>query len=227
MMKFLRLFAWIPAACAYVCVASALAQAIGIGILSSQGVLTPAKVSRYVAVVYGFDVRDLQRDPNRQKNADAEDLPREVRLEQRVTANPVLADRLKAGKQETNDIEGLVRDLKTGRTRYDFVKKSFGELLDQLESGAATVALQEVQRTLVILQPKQAKDLILRMLQEEGLDEDDDVLQDVVTIVKSMPQERLKKILGEFKTDEERQTLHRIFVEIGDLESGEFGETSS
>ena len=83
------------------------------------------------------------------------------------------------------------------------------------------------QRTLENLQPKQAKDTLLRILEDEGKDPEDDVLADVVAIVRSMPQEKLKKILGEFKTEAERTTLHRIMLEIGEIEDGQRAEPKS
>ena len=111
------------------------------------------------------------------------------------------------------------------RERHEFVKASFEDLLSQLESTASAEALQEIQRTLEILQPKQAKDLLLRILEDEKLQADDDVLSDVVAIVRSMPQDKLKKILGEFKTEAERTTLHKIMLEIGEMENRQRAES--
>ena len=90
-----------------------------------------------------------------------------------------------------------------------------------MQRDAVDTSLMEVQRTLEAIQPRQAKDLILRMLEDEGLDSNDDVVADVVTIVKAMPRDKLKRIFGEFKTGEEREKLHRIMVEIGEFHDRE------
>ena len=55
------------------------------------------------------------------------------------------------------------------------------------------------------------------MLDDELLNPEDDVLGDIVAIIRSMPQENLRKILGEFTTEEEEQILHRILVELGQI----------
>ena len=74
-----------------------------------------------------------------------------------------------------------------------------------------------MRETLEILQPRQSKELVLRMLRDEGVDAQDDVVADVVTIIKGMTQDKLKKLLGEFKTNAEQAELHRILVEIGEF----------
>ena len=124
-------------------------------------------------------------------------------------------------------IHDWTNNLRSDRERHEFVKTSFEDKLTQLENDATTTALQEIQRTLEILQPKQAKDLLLRFLEDEGLDAEDDVMADVVAIVRTMPQEKLKKLLGEFKTEKERETLHRILLEIGEIERLQSAETKS
>ena len=91
---------------------------------------------------------------------------------------------------------------------------------DDLEEQVVIASLGDVQRTLETLAPRQAKDILLRMLEEEGLTEGDDVVSDVVTIVKAMPAGKLKNIQAEFKTDGEQEVLHRLFMEIAELTNG-------
>ena len=64
------------------------------------------------------------------------------------------------------------------------------------------------------MQPKQAKDQLLRMLDEAGPEELEKVNRDVVTMLKSMPLDKRKKIVSEFKTDEEAEKLHEILKQI-------------
>jgi hypothetical protein len=71
----------------------------------------------------------------------------------------------------------------------------------------------ELQRTLEAIQPKQAKDQIMKML-EEYPTEFDQPLQDVVTIMKAMPLDKRRKILGEFKSEPEIEKLAVILREI-------------
>jgi len=211
------------------CAATIVAQAVGVGILLSQGALTRDKIARYAAVIYGFDPRDLPTQANAPQADQADSAPtsRDTIVTRRAEKNTLLADRLKALKSDNADIDSRLRKLKDDHTEYDLDEKSFEARLDQLEREADTSALQEVQLTLESLQPKQAKEVILAMLKDEHADATDDVLSDVVTIVKSMSQDKLKKIFAEFKSDSERQTLHRILVEIGEVATRQRWEPNS
>mgnify|MGYP005841939357 CR=1 FL=1 len=219
---------WLRAALAAACVGTTAAQAIGLAVLSSQGALRREKIAAYAAVIYGFDLRDLAGQGHAPPHTAAHPptTPRDAIVARRTGKDTLLADRLKALKSESSEIHNRLRQLKENRERYDLVEKSFLDLLDQLERDAGTAALQEVQSTLEVLQPKQAKDVILAMLHDEKADSTDDVLGDVVAIIKSMPQEKLKKIFGEFKSDSEQQTLHRILVQIGELASRQQWESN-
>ena len=68
------------------------------------------------------------------------------------------------------------------------------------------------------LQPKQSKDMMMAMLQDQPVG-GDDVLGDVLTIIRGLPQDKVKKIFGEFKTETEREELHRILVALGELDN--------
>ncbi len=61
---------------------------------------------------------------------------------------------------------------------------------------------QEVQRALGVMQPKQAKDMLLRMVNDADPAQREAVMRDVVTIIKSMPTDKFKKLTAEFKTEE-------------------------
>jgi hypothetical protein len=63
------------------------------------------------------------------------------------------------------------------------------------------------------MSPKQAKDQILKMLDEPSTVADDP-MQDVVTVLKSMADDKRKKLLGEFKTPEEADRLAEILREV-------------
>jgi hypothetical protein len=207
----------------YLCAATTLAQAIGLGVIWSRGALTPDKLTRYAGILYGLPPQDLPPlEPNEEESTGLVS-GGSADLQTRVAAHPLLANRREAIQRDFTEINMLVRDLKTKRKRYDSVKKGFQNLLDTLETDLSTTSIAEVQRTLEVLQAKQAKDLILGMLEEEDPTGEDDVLGDVVEMIRTMPQEKLKKILGEFKTNAERETLHRIMMELGKLDAAGSG----
>jgi hypothetical protein len=112
------------------------------------------------------------------------------------------------------DLRNLESQIKTESKRLDTWKISFDKRLQELETKAADTALLEIQQTLEVMNPKQAKDQIVRVLEEPPTNATDRPLQDVVTILKTMSLDKRKKILTEFKTPEETETLAVILREI-------------
>lgn len=142
----------------------------------------------------------------------------EEQVDARVDVAPSIVLRQEALSKGADDIRSLAQQLSTKRERYDIVKEGFGKLLGTLEEDANASALQEVRRTLEVLQPKQTKTLLTTMLALDKPNDLDDVLQDLLGIISDMPEDKLKKVFGEFKSPEEQNVLHTILVAIGKLD---------
>ncbi len=212
----------IPLAFAYFCLATVTVQ-VGLGgMMWSKNKLTQEKIIRYTAIVYGLDIADLPTQHSTGPDIEASDewLTHDQLLTKRVNANAILSDRKVAMKQEAAQIRGLEKELKAERDRRALVRSNFRDYLDNLENQIVIRSLGDVQRTLETLAPKQAKDILLRMLADEGQTAGDDVVRDVVTIVKAMPEGKLAKIQAEFKTEFEQEVLHRLIMEIAELNKG-------
>jgi len=209
----------VPLALGYCCLATVIVQVGGGVMMWSTGKLSQEKVVRYAAILYGLDIAELPAEKSAAGASAAleDDLSPAQLLARRTNANAILADRKAAMEQEADKIRSLEKELKSERDRRATVRKNFGDYLDKLEGEVVIASLGDVQRTLEELTPRQAKDLILRTLADQGLDKEDDVMRDIVTIVKAMPEGKLKKILGEFKTAEEQEELHRIVMEVRKL----------
>jgi hypothetical protein len=205
----------------YVCVATTVAEAVIVASLWQSGAFETIKLRKYAAVVYGYDVATLNIDGKNSQSAEpaAKTLTRDELLDSRVNSNPTLATRQEAIRKGANDNRLLVQSLSTNRERYEIVKDGFEKLLAQLEQDVNDSALAEVRSTLEVLQPKQTKDLVIDMLRDGDATPEDDVLGDVLAIIRGMPQDKLKKIFSEFKSEEERVVLNRILLAIGDLDS--------
>ena len=212
MSKMLKL---IPAAMLYFCVATVLAEAGAIGFLTMQGVVTQEKLFQCLAALYGVNLREIE---DKAKNANQPPPPEQPTFDdvllKRAMVSRDLDLRETAIDKALVDVRALTVQLRTERERYDQLKQQFDARLAALEQVFTDSALQELQRTLEVMQPKQAKDQILRMLEESGPDEREKVNQDVVTMLKSMPLDKRKKIVSEFKTDEEAEKLHDILKQI-------------
>ena len=204
------------AAFVYACVATTVAEAIVVASLWQSGAFEATKVRKYAAVAFGFDVATLNIDGHDPKASDPTrtTLTRDELLDSRVRSNATLATRQEAIRQGAEDIRVLVQTLSTKRDRYEIVKDGFEDLLAQLEQDVNNAALTEVRRTLEVLQPKQTKDLMIDMLEDGDVTPEDDVLGDVLAIIRGMPQDKLKKIFGEFKSEKERTVLNRILLAI-------------
>jgi hypothetical protein len=201
------------------CVTTTAAQAVGVGWLWSNGMLTHDKAVRYAALLYGLDLSEIpsQDQDETLPSPHAHLRTHDELLAERVERSQLLKDRHQALDLGNGEIRLLFEAVRSDKERFDEMKTRFDAHLAQLESDVLTASVQEVQRTLEALRPRQAKELLLRMLDDQGVDENDDVLAGVVTIVNSMPQDKRKRIFGEFKTEEERELLHVILLQIGDL----------
>ena len=58
---------------------------------------------------------------------------------------------------------------------------------------------------------------MIDMLRDGYATPDDHVLDDVLHMIRGMPQDKLKKIFSEFKTEDERTVLNSILLAIGEL----------
>ena len=181
---------------------------------------------KYAATIYGFELSDLNAGQQDQPDTDNEsqEVSQEAVLENRLAQDTIVKSRQEAVQSGSDNIRRMAQDLNVKRERHEIVKSSFHDFLLQLEEETHATALLELRRSLETLPPRQAKDLILRTLQDHSTNTHDDSLADVVTMMKAMPQDHLRKILGEFKTEPEREELHRVIKEIGELDSD--GESS-
>jgi hypothetical protein len=130
-------------------------------------------------------------------------------LSSRMKASLDLDLRESAIDKGLGDLRTIETALQNETSRLDSWKKSFDKRLSELQTAAADTAVREIQQTLEVIQPKQAKDQLVKML-DEPKTATDDPMEDVVRIVKAMPLDKRKKILQEFRTPEENKILSEI-----------------
>ena len=111
------------------------------------------------------------------------------------------------------DVRQLGMLLEDERRQYDALKLEFDQRIENVRQGAVDEGLKEVQRQLESVDAKLAKDQILRILASAEIPPET-FMNFVVTMFKNMPLDRKKKIMGEFKTAEERQQLNMIMNQI-------------
>ncbi len=211
-MKILNLMGTLFAA---FCIATVLAQAAGLGVLWAKGHLSEEKRYRFLAALYGVDQHTLKEEMEKKSlPKDSEQAAFDLVLQQRVKESLNLQLRETALEKGLLDLNTLENQLRIEKSRYAQLKKSFDTKLAELEQSLQDEAILEVQRTLEAIPPKQAKDQILRMLDEDKLTGGKKGMFDVVRILKGMAIDKRRKVLAEFKADEEPEKLHDILLQI-------------
>ena len=208
-----KLLALIGPAIAYWCIATVLAQALAVGLLWWKGMLQKDRIVQTLTAAYGFQpVTAIATDAS--KNSVVEFPSADEIIQKRVEASLDLDLREMAIDKALIDLRNMQEQLREERDRYRKLKESFDAQLADLHQDATNNALQEVRTTLEALQPKQAKDQIMRMLDEATADDYENTMRDVVTMVKAMPLDKRKKIFGEFKAQPEVDMLQKILGEM-------------
>ena len=205
---------------ACLCVGTTLLQSGCLYVLWSKGALTPQKVQRYTAVLYGLDLTDIPVAETAAGDAEVAEelLTRDEVVQRRVEQSELLGDRetaIRAGSIDARDKFGRVR---FDNSFFEQAKVEFDAYLKNQEETARQEAIQEVEQTLAVLPPRQSKELIVRMLADRDVDPEDDVMDDIVTILEAMPDSKLKKIFAEFKQQDDLDQLFEIMIAIGDID---------
>lgn len=210
-MKLLRL----PlTALAYFSVATVLAQIALMGMLYARGNLTQAKAVDLVAISNDVDLESMwHRLEAASKPVEFEQVSFEEVLTARKHLSLDLDLREIAADKGLIDVRQLGVLLEEERQQYDALKYEFDQNFENVRQGAVDEGLREVQRQLESVDAKLAKDQILRILSNPDIPPDTS-MNFVVAMFKNMPLERKKKIMGEFKTPEDRKQLNMIISQI-------------
>jgi hypothetical protein len=128
-------------------------------------------------------------------------------LAARAQQNLNLEMRERSIQRYVQQLEAMQADLKKEEADFDRRKEAFYDLLDQMTKEGKEGNLGEIQRTLEVLPPDQAKTLLIKML-------DADQMSDVVAIIKGMALDKRKKILGEFTSEKEVSQLYEVLNQL-------------
>lgn len=202
---------WLGTLFVALCVGTVISLAVLVGMLWWKGALTDDRWLGMLAALQGIKpakTAAAAEDPA------ADEQPSLVQLmEKRLGASLDLELRETAIDKSLGDLRLLESQIKTENERLDKWKQSFDIRLAKLESQTTDEALLQLQRMLEVMSPRQAKDQILRMLKETS-NTDDDPMRDVVTILKTMPSDKQKKILAEFKLEPEEEKLAEVLRQV-------------
>jgi hypothetical protein len=210
-MKYLRGLAMLLV---WLCIGTVLAQAVWLGMLWWKGAFADERVMAMYAALHGIvpegdtEARGREFDPNPEQFSLADVAQRRMLTSLDLDLRESALDKWLA------DLRNIRAEIETEDDRLNLWKETFDIRLKKMEGTTLETSLLEVQKTLEAIQPKQAKEQILKMLDDSPDGHNEHAMQDVVKILKAMPLDKRRKILGEFKSEDEATTLAEILREI-------------
>jgi hypothetical protein len=188
----------------YFCSATLIAQLVMIAYLWSTWKMDQDKVVRILAIARGLEPavpepkEEEKKEPVVSEQASYEEL-----LERRAVKLRDLELREQALASALDEMKFQQQQLADSRQKEQQRIDRFTTELKTLKSGAEATGRELVRRTLETVKPKQAKEQLFQMLQNNETDE-------VVMLLADMPENRRAKILAEFKTPEENKKLAEV-----------------
>jgi hypothetical protein len=197
----------------FFCVATVLAEAGLILVLQQRGVLNAQTAHHLLTVAYDVPVRDIYEEMARKAQPVKKEMVSFTEVQEaRMLSMLDLDLREMATDKGLLDVRELAVLLDQEKGRYSVVKDRFDQDWRNLQQGATDTALRSLQHKIESLQPKAAKDQLLRILDSPDLPPET-ALNQVVTIFKNMAIDKRKKIVEEFK-DRDTQRLQDILRQI-------------
>lgn len=203
-----QLFSWLSTAVLYFCLATVLAQTVALAALWARGALDRDRLYRVVAALHGVDVVTMHaRIAARKSAVEDEQTSLEDRLVDQELHSLDLDLRTQAVRQGWQDMQRLETTVHDQWLALQTTKAAFDTQLQDLAEEQQTTARRELQRTIEAMRPNQAKDQLLKMLEDHAMD-------DVVAIVTAMPLDKRKKLVAEFKAGTDAEQLYEILKNI-------------
>jgi hypothetical protein len=192
----------------YLCVATIIAQVAAVSAMWAKGALDRGRMYRVLAALHGVDVVTLQTHlVSRPKDTEQEQPSFEARLEAQSLKSLDLDLRESAVNKGLVDLTNLQTRVKSDQAAFESQRLSYDTKLKDLVESEKSTSMKELQRTIEAMRPEQAKQQLLKML-------DDKAMGDVVTILKKMPADKQKKLVAEFKVGADADQLYQILKNI-------------
>ena len=178
-------------------------------IFVSRGTISGDTLTQVVALLNGIDIsgnrlRQIMRQSEDREQPDFDEI-----LEARMMESLDMDMRLRSQKEFRDDLGKMLAEHTEEKDRFDQRLNAFDKRLKELQEGAKDKGLREVQKTIQLLEPEQAKNQLLIIYDDERIDE-------VVNIVQAMAADKRKDILAEFQTAEEEAKLAEILRRVSE-----------
>jgi hypothetical protein len=193
---------------AYLCVATMITIALGLGYLWHTDQLNDEKVFRMVALLQDVELRQLGEVTEQTsgevppEEPSLEDVAQHQQLQDRNYEVKLLA--LQRGRQE---YDHRLQELEVKIDRYDRLAQDWQSRLAKQEELTNQENLAKVVSQLEQVKADTGKALLMLWINEGRMD-------DAILLMSKMSESSLKKILKTFETDEELEKLHEIHQRI-------------
>jgi hypothetical protein len=192
----------------YACVGTVISQVVVFFYLISLWKIDNQRWLHIVAAAQG--IKEAVSADAQAKSAD-DKVPEQASYDQILEARALKFRNLELREQELRSTLTQAQfeqtKLAEDKKNYKQLRDSFDTQLVSMREGSVASGKDEVRRTLENIKPKQAKALILEMLDRKEID-------DVVTLLTPMPDGKRAKIFGEFKTPDELEKLSEVLRRI-------------
>jgi hypothetical protein len=198
-----RMLSMLGGLIAYFCVGTILAQLIIAGYAASQGFLDKQKMADMLAVARGAKLSSAADTTSDSQPKPAQMMSIEEIDQRRTTMTRHLELREQSLQNGLAQLASEREKLLKERQTFDMLVAAFRKEKETTESQVLAKGQEDTRAILENLKPRQAKELILRMIAA-------DEKEDVVAMLSAMPITRQVKIIGEFKTDDEQKKIDDI-----------------
>lgn len=189
------------AAFQYFCVATVIAQLILFSVLFFRGGFTPEKRFKIKAILSGVDTQQLRADELARLEAKVDTSDR------RQAYSYVSMERQQGVEGLESRMESLRVGLSRERQRYDILRADFSERLAGQEQAAIARSREDLQKILEAMNSKLAREQLVLMMRDGGIN-------DVVSILDSMPDNKKRKILAEFRQPGDEDRIHELLMRL-------------
>jgi vacuolar-type H+-ATPase subunit I/STV1 len=190
----------------YFSLATLIAETIIIAQLWVKWDMNRDRLIQMLAVARGIDVSALGGDQE-QEATSGEQISHSEVLEVRAAKATDLQLREQALDNALAQMQAEQQQLATARAAYARLHAEYEAQLAELQQGAEATGREQVRRILESVKPKQAKELLVEML-------DKNESTAVVMLLREMSDSKRAKIISEFETAEETQKIDDVLRQI-------------
>lgn len=191
----------------WTCTAILLGQLFILGFAAIKGYLSPKTVTQIVALLNGIDIQG-ERLTNAIKEGKNAPVPtyQDV-LEAKSNAILSMDSRAQALDRYKRQLDEKDKSLTEREARHNALVAEFKKQENETRAAKETESLQLRMQLFSALQPPDAKQQLMLMLEKN-------LKSDVISILKGLDDDKLKKILGEFTELIDQQKIADIMEEI-------------